>query len=69
MITIQIYQTKNYGQAAIYASGPGADAILSLTGRKTLLPSDIKSLQALGIAFEEIPAPSQLSAILEGTQP
>ena len=55
--TIRIYERQNYGAPAIYATGEYADAIRSLTGRKTLTHSDIKGLKALGFDFEVIPDP------------
>jgi hypothetical protein len=50
--TIPLYERNNYGQAAIYATGPLAEPIARLTGKKTLSMGDIKALQQLGLAFE-----------------
>ena len=44
MKTIEIYEKQNYGQTAIYATGPIAEPIARLTGRKTLTKADIQAL-------------------------
>ena len=61
MKTIEIYEKQNYGQTAIYATGPIAEPIARLTGRKTLTKADIQALQNLGFEFEWVLNPQTLT--------
>jgi len=63
---IQAYERRNYGQSAIYPAGPLATAISRLTGRKTLLKSDISALRDLGFEFQLIADPQSAAASLIG---
>ena len=66
MKTIEIYEKQNYGQTAIYATGPIAEPIARLTGRKTLTRADIQALQALGFEFKQVFNPQTNIAFYEG---
>jgi hypothetical protein len=50
--TIPLYERNNYGTTALYATGPLADAIADLTGRKTLTLRDMNALRKLGFEFD-----------------
>jgi hypothetical protein len=56
-MNITVYERNNYGNSALYATGPLADPIARLTGRKTLLPRDIEALKKLGFEFTLMPDP------------
>ena len=56
---ITYYIKSVYGREAIYIASEHKTAIQGLTGRKTLLPSDIKNLKRLGFTFRRINQPSQ----------
>lgn len=63
---LQVYERRNYGQSALYPAGPLANAISRLTGRKTLIESDISALRDLGFDFELIHDPRSAAASLIG---
>jgi hypothetical protein len=50
--TITLYERNNYGTTALYATGPLAEAIADLTGRKTLTFRDMNALRRLGFEFD-----------------
>lgn len=56
-MNITVYEKNNYGNPALYATGPLADPIARLTGRKTLLTRDIDALRKLGFEFTLMPDP------------
>jgi hypothetical protein len=64
--TIQAYERRNYGQTAIYATGPLAPHITALTGRKTLTETDIRTLRAMGFYFDMIPDPQGAASLIGG---
>lgn len=49
--TIPLYERNNYGNTALYATGPLAEPIARLTGRKTLTRHDLEALRQLGFEF------------------
>lgn len=50
--TIPLFERNNYGTTALYATGPLAEPIARLTGRKTLTSRDLDALRELGFDFE-----------------
>lgn len=52
---IKFYQDRVYGVIKNYVKEPElAQAITTLTGRKTLTDQDMKALEALGFTFEQV---------------
>lgn len=58
MPTITFYRRNNFGRNDIYPHGDLSDAVKTLTGRKTLVSSDVEALQALGFTLQEIVDPN-----------
>lgn len=55
---IKYYIKENYGTKHRYIVEPRvAEAISTLTGRKTLSDSDIQALEVLGFEFEQVIKP------------
>jgi hypothetical protein len=50
--TITLFERNNYGNTALYATGPLAEPINRLTGRKTLTQHDLAALRQLGFDFK-----------------
>jgi hypothetical protein len=58
--TIEFYRKEVYGLEKKYVVDPKlAETIQTLTGRKTLLDSDIKALTTLGFTFKEVLKPTE----------
>jgi len=52
---IKFYQDRVYGVIKNYVKEPElAQAITTLTGRKTLTDQDMKALESLGFTFEQV---------------
>lgn len=57
---IEFYRKSVYGNENIYiVDNELAGTVKSLTGKKTINNSDIKSLESLGCVFSEVIAPRQ----------
>ena len=52
--TIKVQIKNNFGSEAIYIVSVHKDAVLSLTGKKTLTRKDIHNLKQLGFDFEVV---------------
>ena len=57
--TLPYYIKSNYGRDAIYFATEceEAEAILQLTGKKTLSREDLKALKTIGIEAEQVVRP------------
>lgn len=58
-MTITYFTRNRYGNIDNVPYGDGSEAILQLLRRKTMLPEDMESLQALGVTFELTVPPAQ----------
>lgn len=60
--TIQVYERSVYGRQTIYPACPNGKQVLALTGKKTLSPCDIRTLQGLGFEIEYVADPESQQA-------
>lgn len=56
---VEFYRKDWYGQEMIYPTGEQAEAVKTLTGRKTLREMDVWALRRLGLEVEEVPDPDR----------
>ena len=56
--TIRYYRRRSYGRTEDIATGDYADAVRTLTRRKTLTPDDMTALRAIGCAMKKVKDPT-----------
>jgi hypothetical protein len=56
--TVKYYRRRSYGRIEDIAIGEHADAIKTLTRRKTLTPEDMDALRSLGCAIKKVEDPT-----------
>lgn len=59
--TITFYEKFNYGQSDYYIASEHAEAIRTLTRRKTVNIHDINALKALGFNVQQVIAPEAIA--------